>query len=153
MDRAYTQHCVLLKKISTKYVFQTDSDILYFINADVVQKGIDALKVGAVTVSLGIARSVSKGIVYGARVEVRTCLLALDKLKTRLPLPNQIIQGQVQLPWHRSMDLVLGEKESVRFADRDAWFIHPENQSKEQKNFFSDCYRAYRNRLVLFGTG
>ena len=42
----------------------TYSDILYYINADVVQKGIDALKVGAVTVSLGIARSVSKGIVY-----------------------------------------------------------------------------------------
>lgn len=125
------------EKISTKYVLQTDSDILYYINADVVQKGIDALKVGAVTVSLGIARSVSKGIVYGARVEVRTCLLALDKLKTRLPLPNQIIQGQVQLPWHRSLDLVLGEKESVRFADRDAWFIHPENQSKEQKNFLA----------------
>lgn len=28
------------EKISTKYVFQTDSDILYYINADVVQKGI-----------------------------------------------------------------------------------------------------------------
>lgn len=125
------------ENIHTKYVFQTDSDILYFVNSDEVQRGLDELKAGAVTVSLGIARSVSKAVTYGVRTEVRSCFLDLEKLKKQLPLSNHIEQGRVQLPWHRSLDLALSENESVRLANRDAWFIHPENQKKQDKNFLS----------------
>ena len=133
------------EKIRSKFVFQTDSDILYFINSDAVQNGIEALKAGAATVSLGVARFVSKEIIYGARTEVRTCFLNLDILKARLPLPNNIIQGQLQLPWHRSFDLVLEGKESVRFADGDAWFIHPENQRKTEQNFLATAAERIEN--------
>ncbi len=125
------------EKIQTKYVFQTDSDILYSIHSDAVRKAIDTLKRGAMTASFGIARSASGTIGYGARTEVRTCFLDLEKLKMRLPLPNQVIQGQVQLPWHRSLDKVLFENESVRFADCEAWFVHPENQKKAETNFLT----------------
>ena len=125
------------ENIHTKYVLQTDSDILYFVNSDEVQRGLDALNAGAVTVSLGIARSVSKAVTYGVRTEVRSCFLDLEKLKKRLPLPNHIEQGRVRLPWHRSLDLARSESESVRFANREAWFIHPENQRKQEKNLLS----------------
>ena len=123
--------------IHTKYVFQTDSDILYYIRSDAVQKGLDALKAGAVVTSIGVAREVSEELTYGVRTEVRTCLLDLEKLKRRLPLPNQIVQGQLQIPWHRSLDRVLSESESIRFANRDEWFIHPENQKKQEKNLLA----------------
>lgn len=123
--------------IKTKYVFQTDSDILYYIDKDVVQEGIDSLRSGAVTTSLGIARNISKTIAKGARTEVRSCFLDLEKIKKRLPLPNSVDKGQVQLPWHRSLDLMIEKKESVRFADSNAWFVHPENQRKSEMNFLT----------------
>ena len=125
------------ENIHTKYVFQTDSDIIYFINSDAVQRGLDALKSGAVTASIGIARSVSNEVTYGARTEVRSCFLDLEKLKNYLPLPNHIEKNRVRLPWHRSLDRVLSESESIRFANRDAWFIHPENQKKQEKNLLA----------------
>lgn len=125
------------EKIHTKYVFQTDSDILYYLNYDAIGEGICALKAGTLTSSLGIARLVSKDVVYGTRTEVRTCFLNLSKIKELIPLPNKVDRGQIQLPWHRSLDRVLCENESIRFADRDAWFIHPENKKKIEKNLLA----------------
>lgn len=125
------------ERIETKYVFQTDSDILYYIDTDIVRNGIEELKRGAMTVTLGLARRFSEEKTYGMRTEVRTCLLDIEKLRARLPLQNCAVKGEVQLPWHRSLDLALRREESVRLADAKAWFVHPENHVKTEMNFVS----------------
>lgn len=122
--------------VPTKYVFQTDSDILYYnYNTDGFIDGLTEVKKGAITASLGIASQQNKEKVYGKRTEVRTCFLNLDRLK--LPMQNAVSDGIVQLPWHRALDAELSVRESVRLASKDIWFIHPENDKKTQTNFVS----------------
>lgn len=121
--------------VSTRYVFQTDSDILYF-NGDckAFSEGLEAVKGGAVTATIGIAAEKSDIKVYGTRTEVRTGFIDLRALKGLLPLPNALEDGILQLPWHRALDKVLQPKESVRLKNKDAWFVHPENEKKREKN-------------------
>lgn len=138
-------------KIHTKYVFQTDSDIMYYIKSDALGAGIKALKDGAVTVALSVARSCDGDPQYGNRTEVRSCLIDLEKLKARLPLPNVIEDGMLSLPWHRSLDLVLQKKESVRFANAEAWFIHPENHKKKEKNLLSIVQEQVEKGRFFYG--
>lgn len=137
------------ENIKTKYVFQTDSDILYH-NEDVngFIDGLTALKNGAVTVSLSIAKKTDSNPIYGCRTEVRTCFLALDRLKNMLPLKNQMIDGVVQSPWHRALDKGLQQKDSVRLSDRNVWFIHPENCKKHEVNFISYAERRVEQNQI-----
>lgn len=137
------------ENIKTKYVFQTDSDILYH-NEDVngFIDGLTALKNGAVTVSLSIAKKADSNPIYGCRTEVRTCFLALDRLKNMLPLKNQMIDGVVQSPWHRALDKGLQPKDSVRLSDRNVWFIHPENCKKHEVNFISYAERRVEQNQI-----
>ncbi len=137
------------ENIKTKYVFQTDSDILYH-NEDVngFIDGLTALKNGAVTVSLSIAKKADSNPIYGCRTEVRTCFLALDRLKHMLPLKNQMIDGVVQSPWHRALDKGLQPKDSVRLSDRNVWFIHPENRKKHEDNFISYAERRVEQNQI-----
>ena len=41
------------------------------------------------------------------------------------------------MPWHRALDKKLKEKESVRLKNSGAWFVHPENKQKQEKNLIS----------------
>lgn len=137
------------ENIKTDYVFQTDSDILYH-NEDVsgFLDGLTALKNGAVTASLSIAKKVECNPLYGCRTEVRSCFLALNKLKSMLPIKNHIIDGVVQLPWHRALDQSLQGKDSVRLSDRNVWFIHPENCKKHEVNFISYAERRIEQNQI-----
>lgn len=131
--------------VPTRYVFQTDSDILYHNgNIDSFTDGLAELKKGAVTVTLGIASRLDKEPTYGKRTEVRSCFLAVDKLQ--LPIKNTVDGGVVQLPWHRALDAALCPHESVRLASKDVWFVHPENDKKTEANFVS-----YAERRVAAG--
>ena len=124
--------------VKTNCVFQTDSDILYH-NADAERflKGMDFLRKGAIAVSLSIAKEAAAPPVYGCRTEVRSCFLALDKLRALLPLGNEVKDGMVQLPWHRALDKKLQGQESVRLSDKDVWFVHPENCKKREANLIA----------------
>jgi glycosyltransferase involved in cell wall biosynthesis/SAM-dependent methyltransferase len=124
------------ESIKTDYVFQTDSDILYYNNTsgDEIRDAIRYLDDGAITVSPSISRDKIQDPLFGNRTEVRTCLLNLRTLCSILPLPNEVQDGMYSLPWHRSLDIVLSDKQSVRMVSSKFYFIHPENESKTIPN-------------------
>lgn len=131
------------ESVATKYVFQTDSDILYCNkDSNAFLAGLESLRRGAVTATIGIACRENGRKIYGKRTEVRTSFVNLQKLQGLLPLPNSVVDGVAQMPWHRALDVVLQSKESVRLKSKDVWFVHPENQQKQEINFVSyveDC--------------
>jgi len=124
------------ESIKTDYVFQTDSDILYFNNTfgEDIKKAIRYLDEGAITVSPSISREKTQDTLFGNRTEVRTCFLNLKDLTDMLPLPNEINEGKYTLPWHRSLDIVLNNNQSVRMVSSQFYFIHPENEEKTIPN-------------------
>lgn len=139
--------------VPTRYVFQTDSDILYYNNnAESFSDGLAKLGNGAVTATIGIATSQSGKPSYGKRTEVRTCFLDLYKLKK--PMHNYVENGVIQLPWHRALDAELSSRESVRLANKNVWFVHPENYKKKTANFVSyaeQCVSTGQVPSIQFG--
>lgn len=104
-------------QIKTLYVFQTDSDILYYNSSkDDFMKAFNAVKNGAITVSLSIPHQFESTTVFGRRTEVRSCFLNINELKIRLPLLNEIQDGVLKLTWHRSLDAMLLTNESARIV-------------------------------------
>ncbi len=133
--------------ITTDYVFQTDSDILYYNNDSIsFLQGLEELKRGAITATIGVASEQNEKSMYGTRTEVRTCFLNLMKLNTLLPLPNTIESGTFKLTWHRTLDKILQNTDSVRLKNKNVWFIHPENDKKKVANFVS-----YVERFISAG--
>lgn len=138
--------------VPTRYVFQTDSDILYYNNAESFTEGFDKLQNGAVTATIGIATSQGSESSYGKRTEVRTCFLDLYKLKKTMQ--NYVKNGVIQLPWHRALDAELSFRESVRLANKNIWFVHPENDKKKYANFVSyaeQCVSVGQVPSIQFG--
>ncbi len=125
--------------VKTKYVLQTDSDILYFNEGrgSVFEALEDMKETNALTLSLSICHSEEGPAVFGGRTEVRSCLLDLEKLKEKLPLHNAVVDNRYVLPWHRSLDEKIDESESVRLFSSSLFFVHPENESKKIPNLVS----------------
>lgn len=125
-------------KIKTRYVFQTDIDILYKTHNGTFERTYEKFVAShAITGTIGIARNKSLPPLFGKRSEVRTCFLDLDALKKRLPLANtKNKKGQFILPWHRALDKSISPSESIRFADSDIYFVHLPNEMKKD-NFLS----------------
>ena len=124
--------------IKTRYVFQTDIDILYKIESGKFIESFNKfVSSKAITGTLGIYRNKSLESTYGNRAEVRSCFLDLEELKKKLPLDNEIdIDGKFILPWHSALDKALNTCESIRFADKEAFFVHLPNSMKNN-NFVS----------------
>lgn len=124
--------------VKTRYVFQTDIDILYKTEPGSFQKAFKRFKESkAITGTIGICRNESLSSTFGNRTEVRTCFLDLEAINRKLPLANSINDvGQFVLPWHRALDKTLVKEESVRFADNDIYFVHIQNTMKKD-NFIS----------------
>jgi 2-polyprenyl-3-methyl-5-hydroxy-6-metoxy-1,4-benzoquinol methylase/glycosyltransferase involved in cell wall biosynthesis len=139
------------ENIKTDYVFQTDSDILYYNDTfgDEIHECIRFLDHGAITVSPSIAKSTSSNPLFGHRTEVRTCLLNLKKVKDILPLYNELLNGMFNLPWHRSLDKVLSTNQSVRIASSHFYFIHPENSTKTISNLVKYTRDYIESRPVI----
>ncbi|MGP1580167.1 MAG: glycosyltransferase [Wolinella sp.] len=118
--------------VQTRYVFQTDLDILYFNHAkNSVQNAFDMLKkYNATTLSLSICHSTSTKPLMGTRVEVRSCFMDTQKLNALLPLRNPTENGIFTLPWHRALDRMLAHEDSLRLHQNGLFFIHPQNQLK-----------------------
>lgn len=130
------------ESVKTDYVFQTDSDILYYNDTfgDEIHKVLHYLDDGAITVSPSIAKEESNTPLLGHRTEVRTSLLNLKKLHDIFPIPNEVHDKQFVLPWHRSLDEILKHDESVRMVSSNFYFIHPENSKKSIPNLVK-CVR------------
>ncbi len=128
------------------YVLQMDCDCIFFRQSrahDYLGQMISIFESddSAVTVALPIPlsepqsfRKMSESIPF--RVEVRCCLLNMAKLKTILPLENEVQNGQLNLPWHRSLDKVIlqGRATSYRGGDAQTCFIHVPNIRKTDIN-------------------
>ncbi|HHT7686755.1 TIGR00725 family protein [Pasteurella multocida] len=147
-----------LESIKTRYVFQTDADILYCNQSDNgILTALDALKAQqALTLSLSICHSDTQPFSFGHRTEVRSSFIDLQKLNDLLPLENPIQQGIFSLPWHRALDKKLTGNDSIRLHQSDLFFIHPENDLKNS-NLISivrkslakgECTTKYQNGNV-----
>lgn len=128
------------ESIKTHYVFQTDIDILYKSKEGSFIDAFERFKKSkAITGTIGIYRTNSILETYGNRTEVRSCFLDLESLKKKLPLDNsKNDKDQFALPWHRALDNSLSQEESIRFADKDIFFVHLPNSMK--KNNFMSAY-------------
>lgn len=85
------------------------------------------------------------------RTEVRNCLIHKSRLMKMLPLPNSInADGQLVLPWHRSLDQKLssGSWESYRGSEGNAYFIHVPNAFKRDINAWYNEIHLVENGLV-----
>ncbi len=125
-------------EIKTRYVFQTDIDIIYSNrNAKFYNAFADFKESKAVTGTLSIYRSENSDMKYDKRTEVRSCFLDLRKLNGIIPLKNIVEGSTFKLPWHRSIDICLNKWDSVRFVDSELFFTHPENDKKRDSRLLS----------------
>ena len=137
--------------IKTRYLFQTDSDIIYSNKSNdgmalALQKMKDR---NDLTLSLSIATKNDGEITTGGRVEVRSCFLDLKKLDSVIPLDNPVVNGTYDLPWHRALDSSLKEADSIRLVSNKLFFIHPENETKKIPNFLSKVRYFIENGLQI----
>ncbi len=128
------------------YVLQMDCDCIFFRRSrahDYLGQMINVFESDASAVSVALPipcsepqpfRKTSGSIPF--RVEVRCCLMNMVKLKTILPLENEIQNGQLNLPWHRSLDrAILQDKAtSYRGGDAQTCFFHVPNFRKTDIN-------------------
>ena len=84
------------------------------------------------------------------RVEVRFALLDLNRVARLLPLPNRILQGQLELSWYRSLDAKLAEGpwQSYRGGDPGAFMVHVSNSRKNDWNQWYNIALAVERGLT-----
>ena len=138
------------ESVRTRYVFQTDSDIIYF--NDGSENLNDALNVlkenNALTLSLSIAHNKKDEAITSKRTEVRSSFIDLKKLYEKLPLSNELVGSTLKDCWHRVLDKSLKENESLRLISNHLFFIHPENKLKKVNNFISIVRKQVENDFV-----
>lgn len=137
--------------VKTRYVFQTDSDILYYNKSFTAMADfVNAAKASAaVSSSISIAHRQNASPMYGTRIEVRNCLIDLQALNSMLPLRNEIKNGQIQLPWHRALDeKTLDSNKSMRMTSNELFFIHPQNEIKTIPNYLATVRQFVENNCV-----
>ena len=123
------------ERVKTRYVFQTDSDIIYSNRDHELAKAFAYFKQSkAITGSLSICHKQSDEPSYGNRTEVRNSFLDLKRAQEKLPLKNEIEDGHFMYPWHRALDFRLIPCESIRFKSNSLFFIHPQNEMKKAIN-------------------
>ena len=121
--------------IKTKYVFQTDCDILFFNNMKQTLsnylKELDKNK-NALSLALSIDHNKNLKNTFSKRIEVRNCFINLDLLNSLLPLQNKIVNDQFKLAWHQSIDETNKKLINLRCISKDLYFIHPSNELKKE---------------------
>lgn len=130
------------ESIQTRFVLQTDSDMLYHCSSPIkLQQYFSLIEQSpALTSTFSIANNpLETTILLGQRVEVRSSIIDLNKLSQLLPLDNDKDHiGILSLPWHRSLDQKILKKAcSERFSDHEIFYIHPENSRKNINNLLS----------------
>ncbi|MDX1909828.1 MAG: glycosyltransferase [Bacteroidia bacterium] len=82
--------------------------------------------------------------------EVRFCLLDRRRIRTLLPLPNQIAEQGLALSWYRSLEQhqKTTHTASVRGGSSASFFIHPPNFKKADKDvWFTTLDRVEQGRI------
>ena len=127
---------------TTRYVLQVDADIMVGRvdrNHDYLADMLAVLTSDpeAITASFNIATRQDRpytaaGEVGPWRVEVRSGLIDLDRLRDARPLPNRFRGEHLALPWHRSLDRAIAEGagRSYRGGDCRTFYMHPPNARK-----------------------
>ena len=138
------------ESVRTRYVFQTDSDIIYFNDCSSnLNEALNILKENDVlTLSLSIAHDKEKQPISSNRTEVRSSFIDLKKMYEKLPLINNVVGTTLKDSWHRALDKSLKENDSLRLISSHLFFIHPENESKKVNNFISIVRRQVENGFV-----
>ncbi len=64
--------------------------------------------------------------------EVRCGLLDLERLRGVRPLPNRLVEGQLEQPWYRALHACQRERglRTLRGGDHRSFYIHPLNELK-----------------------
>ena len=127
---------------SGDYVLQVDSDLLIArqdSTHDYLSKMIDVLLYDprALFVPMSICRPGSVPYTHEGpngswRVEVRGCLFDRERLRSVLPIPNELEQGRFSLAWHRAFDRFIASSDyrSYRGGNPATAFIHVPNDRK-----------------------
>jgi len=135
-----------LEQCKGDYVLQTDSDCIFFRRErshDYLGEMTSVLESDpkAVTVALPIPYEETQPYKKESenrpfRVEVRCCLLDIEKLKSLLPLENETQNNQLKMPWHRSLDNAVqaGKATSYRGGNPQTCFVHIPNFRKTDVN-------------------
>jgi 2-polyprenyl-3-methyl-5-hydroxy-6-metoxy-1,4-benzoquinol methylase len=135
-----------LEQCKGDYVLQTDSDCIFFRRArshDYLGEMTSIIESDPATVTVALPIPYIETQPYQKenenkpfRVEVRCCLLNMEKLKLMLPLANDTKNNQLKLPWHRSLDNAIqeGKAASYRGGNPQTCFVHIPNFRKTDVN-------------------
>ena len=127
---------------SGEYVLQVDSDLLIARHdsshdylremADVLLRDPKALFVPMSICRPGHVPYTHEGPNGDWRVEVRGCLFDRERLRSVLPVPNELEQGRFTLSWHRAFDRFIAPSDyrSYRGGNPATAFIHVPNDRK-----------------------
>ena len=147
----------------SKYVLQIDSDCIigYRRNRyDYLKDVIETMEKenSAITVSLPIFSHKpstldlyeNKGTPW--RLEVRCSLIHKELLLGNRPYENSLSDGILTLPWHRSVDRMIGKKslKSYRY-DGNIFFIHVPNNRKTDINEWYNIVKAVERGVFYTG--
>lgn len=110
--------------------------------------------VHAVTVSLPVPLVATQDYTEGNgrekwRVEVRCALLSRERLARLLPLPNRLVDGQLEFSWYRALDAKLAASpgQSCRGGNPGAYMVHvPNSRKTDRKTWFNIALAVGRGR-------
>ena len=129
------------EQIRTRYVLQCDLDVLVGRKDhthDYLSEMLAAIQtekawcVGFNIPKRHVGFTPYASIAEGFVPEIRLGLLDLQKIQSRLPLPNKVINGHIEKMWHRSMEDAQPRcgMESLRGGDDRTFYVHPRNETK-----------------------
>lgn len=129
------------EQVGTRYVLQSDVDVLIGRKDpehDFMVEMLAAMEDERTwCVGFNIPKSAPGFYPYmtrpqGFAPEIRLGLLDLAKIKSSLPLPNEVSEGHLVKMWHRSMELAQHQNgmRSVRGGDDRSFYVHPMNDIK-----------------------
>ena len=134
-----------LEACRTRYVLHIDADVMigrldrsHDYLADML--AVLTEHAGAITVGMNIAAErdrpyTDQGVTGAWRVDSRTGMVDLVRLRAACPLPNWLNENCPALTWHRSLDRAVaqGTGTSWRGGDRRTFHVHPPNTRKGER--------------------
>ena len=149
------------EQCTARYILQIDSDCIIGYRGnryDYLKDAIETMEkeVNAITVSLPIFSNKPSTLeLYERtdtpwRLEVRCSLIHKDRLLSNRPYENSLEDGILTLPWHRSVDRMIGERslKSYRY-DGNIFFIHVPNSRKANINEWYNIVKAVERGLFF----
>jgi len=135
------------EQVTTRYILQTDADVIIgraSYEHDVIGEMKEALQEKNVF-SVGFNIPQQESAVFmpydapeGRYVpEIRLGLLDIERMMEQRPFPNNIVEGKLNLNWHRSIEQYQEGTgwRSLRGGDPRSFFIHPPNRLKNDLTF------------------